>query len=54
MSRRIFHLSSYCEGSLMERSARCFADANAGKELKGLTVYSQYSHERLDACIRVA
>lgn len=36
-SRRAFHLCVYCEGSLMERSARCLADVSAGKALSRFT-----------------
>ena len=39
-SRRAFQLCVYCEGSLMERAARCLADASAGKELRRFTIYS--------------
>ena len=52
-SRRTFHLCIYCEGSLMERTARCLADASAGKEMRHFTVYSQYPRHRFDACTRV-
>lgn len=52
-SRRAFHLCVYCEGTLMERAARCLADAAAGKALRRFTIYSQYSRARLEACARV-
>lgn len=52
-SRRTFHLCMYCEGTLMERAARCLSDASAGKALRRFTIYSQYSRHRLEACNRV-
>ena len=52
-SRRTFHLCMYCEGTLMERAARCLTDASAGKPLRRFTIYSQYSRHRIDACSRV-
>ena len=49
-SRRTFTVNVYCEGTLMERTARCLADAAAGKALQHFTVYSQFSRPRFDAC----
>ena len=43
----------YCEGTLMERAARCLSDAASGKALRRFTIYSQYSRHRLEACARV-
>jgi len=52
-SWRAFNLMMYCEGNLMERSARCLSDAATGKALRKFTIYSQYSHHRFDACTKV-
>ena len=52
-SWRAFNLMMYCEGNVMERSARCLSDAATGKALRKFTIYSQYSHHRFDACTRV-
>lgn len=52
-SRRTFHLCMYCEGTLMERAARCLADASFGKQMRRFTIYSAYSRHRLEACNRV-
>lgn len=53
-SRRSFHLCMYCEGTIMERSARCLADASDGKQLRKFTIYSQYSQHRHAACMKIA
>ena len=53
-SRRTFSLSLYCEGTLMERTARCLADAAGpeGKKARLFTVYSRYSRARFEACVQ--
>ena len=50
VSRKTFSLNIYCEGTHMERVARCLADNAFGKSLKKFTVYSQYSRHRFEAC----
>ena len=49
-SRRTFETNIYCEGTLMERTARCLNDAAGDKEARHFTVYSQFSRPRFDAC----
>ena len=39
-SWRAFNLMMYCEGNVMERSARCLSDAATGKALRKFTIYS--------------
>jgi len=45
-SRRAFGISVFCEGTLMERSARCFADATRGHQARLL------SRHRFEQCVR--
>lgn len=47
LSRRAFGISVYCEGTLMERSVRCFTDATRGRNARPLL------RHRLRACLRV-
>ncbi|KAL1525623.1 hypothetical protein AB1Y20_020476 [Prymnesium parvum] len=51
-SRKAFQICTYCEGTHMERNARCLADASRGRPK--FTIYSHYSHHRFDACIRAS
>lgn len=53
LSLQTFSLNTYCEGTLMERTARCLADAAHGKDLKKFTVYSQFWRSRFDACTQI-
>ena len=50
ISRKAFQVCVYCEGSYMERNARCIADASRGKPK--FTIYSTYPRPRFDACLR--
>ena len=49
ISERVFCLNIFCEGTLMERTARCLADA-AKYQLNRFTVYSRFRRSRFDAC----
>jgi Ran GTPase-activating protein (RanGAP) involved in mRNA processing and transport len=48
-SRKAFMACVYCEGSLMERVARCLADVSGFKP--GFTIYSKYPRHRFEECL---
>lgn len=52
ISRKAFQICVYCEGTFMERNARCIADASRGRPK--FTIYSQYPRHRFDACVRAS
>ena len=50
VSRKAFQICVYCEGSIMERTARCIDDASRGKPK--FTIYSNYPRHRFNACVQ--
>ena len=50
ISRKAFQICIYCEGTIMERNARCIADASRGRPK--FTIYSQYPRHRFNACMQ--